>query len=112
MLQSEQFGSHFVRPHENVGHAADNLLQSSPSHFQIVSCGYFLGECQIVAGLGLISVHNSCSTYLEIALRQLQLLPDSLFLSFRNLYVYLGGQYVEVGLSHAQYQVLRRQYEL
>ena len=85
---------------------ADDLGQFLAPHFQVVLQAQFLGHDQIVAGLGLVGVGNGGVAQLEIALGRFQLPGDGGFFGLGGRQRVLGVEHVEVGVGHAQQQVL------
>jgi hypothetical protein len=98
--------------HVLLGHesAFDGLLhqhvQRHALDAQIVFSGNFLGDHQVVAGLGFAGVGDGGRAHFKIAFGRGQLLIDSDFLRLDKGQAVLAGQHVKVGLAQAHHQVL------
>lgn len=85
---------------------ADDLGQFLAAHVQVVLQAQFLRHHQVVARLRFVGVGDGGVAQLEIALGRLQLAGHGGLLGLGRGQGVLGVQHVEIGVGHAQQQVL------
>ena len=88
------------------GGPADQLGEEGAPHLEVVLERDLLRAGQVQARLRLLLVGDGRGADLEVAARRSELLADRLLLRPHHREAVLGGQHVEVGLRHAQDQVL------
>jgi hypothetical protein len=90
-----------------AGIGVDDLLQAAAFDFQGALGGQFLGDDEVVAGLGFVGVGDGGGADFEVAFGLFELLGDGGLLGGGELDAVLGDEDIEVGLGDAQDEIGR-----
>ena len=105
-------GELLLQRRQPLGQLVDELLQRLAFDLPIVLVDDFLRHRLVIAGLCFIGVRDGRRADLEISLGLGQLFADGGLLRLRHGDVVFRQQHIEVGLRHAQNQILLRGREL
>ncbi|MNQ74600.1 hypothetical protein D3C85_893600 [compost metagenome] len=97
---------------QGAGLRADDLGQLVAADFQVVLQAQFLGHHQVVARLRFIRIRDGGIAQLEVAPGRFELPGHGGLLGLGGGQRVLGVQHVEVGVRHAQEQILEGLLEL